>query len=169
MSKLSNTLHLWNNVLEDFKSAFPQSNPVIAGGAVRDFLMNNEAKDLDLFANLNERLNPHFPEDEIIDRLTNAARWTRVSRANLPELVFDGFAYGWWIGIILNNCKDQYYAVKGFDNFIGRSYYDGKTINIFPEAWDCMKTNTWGPNPERADRKHFETVNQRLGGILSYE
>lgn len=165
MSRLPNTLHLWDNVLEDFKSAFPQSNSVIAGGAVRDFLMNNEAKDLDLFASLNEEC----PEDEIIHRLETRARWTQVSRANLPELVFDGFSYGWWIGIILNNCEDQYYAVKGFDNFIGRSYYDGRTINIFPEAWHCMKTNTWGPDPERADPKHFETVNQRLGGILSYE
>lgn len=121
--KMKNGPELWNAVLDAVKTVYPQA--IIAGGAVRDYLLGFEPKDVDVFVVGEFAPIEHeaFTQLQVPDN-----RRSEYEGVRYVQFVDDYEAFGHQIQIVV--LLDRQVAlenlVETFDLGITRCWYDGQ-------------------------------------------
>lgn len=164
MDKHPNGPLLWSQILDQM----PKGS-IVAGGAVRDYLLGVEPKDIDVFFSMAE-----YPEGGLLnfqpilgDDL--ALDYTAVPAIDTVQRKVIG---GWTvdaIGLVMAE-PTPLSIVSEFDFAITRSWFDG-TLHDTVEAGNDRAAHTVtrliDTRPERS-RVRFERFNARMGGDWSY-
>ncbi len=170
---------LWDAILASFPAG-----AVIAGGAVRDFLLGVEPKDIDVFyghtvVGPTEPLKPGDTVDlsniscvpdarlglkRIDDQHERLTEYTSVTGINL---VSSGSLYGYRVDAIeMENFAGGAALVEGFDFGITRCWYDGQLHDTRESVTDRLNLTVTQLMPSRASRTEgrFNRFNERMGG-----
>lgn len=157
---MQNGPELWRNILKGMPPG-----AIIAGGAVRDFLLHEEPKDIDVFMAKqapNSFLNSNENFYDLLENDEDSSEYQGVK--NLAN-VYRGELYGFTVDVIEMEKFDPAEIVGDFDYAIHRSWFDGQ-IHETPEAMlDRMTRSATLLNdkkPERA-RDRFRSFNRRHG------
>lgn len=149
---IKNNPALWNSIL----SRFPEGC-VIAGGAIRDYFLNVEPKDFDVFGGLNLEPEPVEAEPgELVDfsslsdprcgldRVDNDyERTEEYEKLSNIQLVSQGTIGEHKVDyIVLTEFVDGKELVEGFDFGINRCWFDGKFIHYTEEFLQDWKNKT---------------------------
>jgi len=170
--KAANGSQLWTKILNAVREIYEPAYACIAGGAIRDFVMGDDAKDIDVFINLPDDA---FDAKKFVDQaeelgwqgIHKVARidpYLKDNKRGLTQAVVKGIVDGWSVDLIVTKGKTGEEIVKAFDFHICHQWYDGQIHNTKEAAFD-IKKGCWTPSrPLSADTKaHFERVNNRLG------
>ncbi len=161
---------LWDAIL----SRMPEGS-VIAGGAVRDYLLGFEPKDIDVFTGFPVGGNP----SDYLDFKPNDPRYGLFRIENEHER-FEEYAAvsnilcvssGTLLGvkvdaILIENFKSGAELIEGFDFGITRCWYDGE-IHDTPEAQrdrESLTVTLLSDEREMRSLARFERLNARWGG-----
>jgi len=112
----ANGPEFWDVILRDIRRENPSIQPIIAGGAVRDFILGGEAKDIDVWFYKSTRGGPTTAT------MHKAKRWTRVVPDDEDE---NEYASNSRLKMLHN------YAFYGWDvQLIG--------VDVFPWGWESL-------------------------------
>lgn len=171
---LKNGPELWDAILKEM-------NPgaVIAGGAVRDYLLDVEPKDIDVFMgnpvvppvssdpndlSFLEYRDPRNQLFRIDDRYERMEEYAAVSNITV---VSSGTMFGYKVDAIEIEDFDPATLLDGFDFSINRSMYFDQAIIDTEEARNDRERGTvtlkLGDRMERSE-KRFSRFNERMGG-----
>lgn len=145
---------------------------VIAGGAVRDFMLGVEPRDIDIFMKPDGWI-MNRPEgfDRIDDKVERECEYTALGAG--IESVSRGQLYGFSIDVIEIETPSPFDAAKlveGFDFAIARSWFDGQiqdTVEAQLDRYFRCVSLLISTRPERA-RRRFERFNKRMSGAFTY-
>lgn len=168
---------LWLSILAELPKG-----AVIAGGAVRDFMLGVEPKDIDVFMGPNDWIMDRPPGwHRIDDKDERAVEYRAVSGI---ESVSHGQRFGYEVDVIeiaVSEFAQKNFGAKpqrfnpeklvaGFDFAIARSWFDGQIHDTPEAALDRFFRNVTllhNNRPERSKRR-FERFNERMGGTFTY-
>lgn len=159
--KKANGPKLWAEVL----SHFPPG-AVVAGGCIRDYLLREPAKDIDVFMNCTDWPQGCFPGFAPLGEDRNEEYAAMPTIAVVARGVIGGRQID-AVGVILEgDALDGAELMNTFDFAISRCWFDGE-IHDTPEAAkdraDGTVTLLLGDRIERS-RRRFERFNARNGG-----
>jgi len=163
IKELENGLGLWAAVLEKIP------NGVIAGGAIRDFIMGVQPKDIDVFipsklfkASNFEQWEPH----------PNAVEY---EAGDHVDAVLQRKLFGWVVDLILVNLPETEESfgarvIKSFDFGITRSWFDGELHDTLEACHDREKGRVTLMLEDRLDRawKRFDRFNAAHGNSWTF-
>jgi hypothetical protein len=174
----ANGPELWKKLLDAVEEIYEPFYTCVAGGAVRDYLLKQEAKDIDIYVIPSEDI---FKDGarEVIEN-ANCLGWNAVEllpnnayqnrddgRPNPVVCVFRGHVFGRKVDLIflkttLTKGED---IVKSFDFKICQCWWDGEVHQTREAAYDMAKMQ-WTPVTKLTPttRGHFDRVNKRYGG-----
>jgi hypothetical protein len=168
---------LWDKLLSAVKEIYEPEYVCVAGGAIRDYLIGKDPKDIDIFVKLPEG---NF---KVADMLENAQclGWKHVAQAGFgaynenkhQRLVFKAKVFGRDIDLIfVVPQKTGREIVDTFDFTICQHWYDGE-VNSLPEAKYAIQKKLWTPvkglKLDNILREHYNRVNKRHGGIYKLD
>jgi hypothetical protein len=159
---------LWQKLLDAVKEIFEVGFAGVAGGAVRDYLCGVDAKDIDIFVDLDK--------DMTIEELLEEADqlgWGKLQHRPSPygeggSTVFDAFVFGRPVQLICVGTDTLEEHLDTFDYYINQCWYDGEIHKTAKAAYGINK-KVWEPIKELTDNlvTKFERVNKRVKGIYS--
>lgn len=174
--KIVNAPPLWDPILAAVREIYEPVYCCIAGGAVRDYLLGEAPKDVDVFMHLgNRKINlEEFYEiaQELgwqhVDVVGNAEPYLKdVGNDEKPLTIaaLRGRVKGVTVDLLLTNGKTGKEIVEGFDFHICEHWYDGE-VHSTPLGKVDVQKRQWTPSRQLTDvtKKHFDRVNKRLGG-----
>lgn len=174
---------LWDLILGDMPEG-----AVIAGGAVRDYLLGVEPKDIDVFyawpapseelppINL-DNLELHFVSDprvglhRIDDYYKRQEEYTAMTNINL---VSSGVMYGFKVDAVeMTEMKDGFDLVEGFDFAINQCWYDSNMAGMGQLAAsrrDMAENTVTLLSNDRRERSlaRFARFNERHAGAYTF-
>lgn len=159
---MDNGPELWNTILAHIPGG------IVAGGAVRDYLLARPAKDIDVFVPISwdppngfEGWLPHPEAEEYLA----GDHVAFVFQQQIEGIVVDLIGVQFHSGIEIIPFSGHAVAAS-FDFGVTRSWYDGELHDTFEAMHDREKgrvTLMRDDRPERALRR-FERFNERMGG-----
>lgn len=169
MDRLPNGPELWAEIL---KCCPPGA--FIAGGAVRDYLLGVEPKDIDVFAST-DTLVPNAPWQTEVFRRIDIPEDRRAEYEAMTEVdvVQRGRIAGWTVDLVYGWYEKEFSApkvVETFDFGLARCWWDGE-LHDTPEAAADRNNRTVTllikDRPFRAQQR-FDRFNARMGGDWTY-
>jgi hypothetical protein len=175
---------LWDKILNAVREIYEPEYVCVAGGAVRDYLLDVDAKDIDIFLCIDHTIDNKeaFLDTEAIMEDAGCLGWKNLvplGDANYQKgnknastlFVFQGQVFGWNVDVIVTTAKSGEEVVNGFDAYICQNWYDGE-IHSSSAAKEDIPKKLWrlrkGLKPEQALKNRFERVNKRLKGLLTW-
>jgi len=133
---------------------------IVAGGAVRDYLLGVNPKDIDVFVNVDRFTNPEGFETLGSDKDAEYDAMSEIA------LVTRGVIAGYQVDLVGVMFADAHDMIKCFDFGVTRCWYDGE-IHDTPEAAADRANKTvtlfLDDRLERS-RARFARFNERMGG-----
>ena len=175
---MKNGPKLWTAILANFPEG-----AIVAGGAVRDYLLGLEPKDIDVFISA-EVADPPSDDDELFSALV----WVRDPRFNLERIdnryerseeyaalnniavVSSGELFGYKVDVIeLDNQQTPLEIVSSFDFGINQCWFDTEIHDTAAALLDRQTRTIRLHHFDRLERSklRFDRLNERHGGIFS--
>jgi hypothetical protein len=156
----ANGPQLWDAIL----AGMPEGS-VIAGGAVRDFLLGFEPKDIDVFMGLHiDERDPRYGLYRIDNTHERFEEYTAVSNI---MCVSSGVLFGVKVdAVLIEDFEGGEKLIRDFDFGITRCWYDGQ-VHDTPEAKRDRENRTitlLSDEREQRSLARFERLNARWGG-----
>lgn len=181
---MNNGPALWTEILKHFPAG-----AIVAGGAVRDYLLGLEPKDIDVFITA-EQANPPYPEpplegDELMEfiltrcfdprmglgRIDNIyERQEEYKALNNIDLVSSGQLLGYKVdAIVLSDSPTPEEIVADFDFGINQCWFDTEIHDTAAATMDRQTRLIRLYHFDRTERSiaRFHRLNERHGGIFS--
>ena len=173
---MQNGPDLWTAILEQMLPG-----AVIAGGAIRDFILGVEPKDIDVFYGevpLPEVTDIDFSEihyfdlrcglhriDAVYERIEEYKAMTGIN------LVSTGEMFGYKVdAVLMDDFKGGFDLVEGFDFGINRCWWNGQINDTDEAAYDRENKVVTLLQHDRLERSQvrFDRFNARMGGGWTY-
>lgn len=173
--RTKNGPELWDKILSAVREIYEPEFVAIAGGAVRDYLLGEENKDIDVWVKCSGKV----PSDRALE-VAEELGWKEINpvyteyknngdSSNVLN-VFSGSSFGHRIDFIVIDKTTGKEVVDRFDAEINKCWYDGQ-VHTTPAARLDIQKRQWSSclpdNP--AAEKRFLRVNKRLGGKLKFK
>jgi hypothetical protein len=168
---VDNGPEVWDKMLTAVKEIYEPEMAIVAGGAVRDYVLGLQPKDIDIFIHLKEEL----PYATLVD-LANQLGWNNIqdvgnkygkSRQSLGhvQFVIKANVFSYSVDLCFTTAPSPEELIKAFDWNICQHWYDGQVNSTMAAKLD-VKKNQWTPvrTPDGASKEHFDRVNKRHGG-----
>lgn len=162
---------LWDKILEGVREIYEPEYVCVAGGAVRDYKLKQQPKDIDVFVKMKEDWHPNQLLDE-----AGSLGWKGVNlKGNAdyekipdPKIVLNGWVFEYNVDLIFQSKATGQGIVEGFDFGICQHWYDGELHSTVAGAYGLNK-KLWEVTPgfelDAVLREHFNRVNERHGKI----
>jgi predicted nucleotidyltransferase len=167
---MANEPDLWDKLLYAVNEIYEPTYAIVAGGAVRDYMLDENPKDIDIFVHYEgSREIPHIIE------LAEQLGWTDIQIKGNPDL-YKGKSLTWMtvsgryrgapVDLCFTDAKSAEEIVAKFDWCICQQWYDGKDIHATKAAKFDIAKKQWTPvgEPDKITMEHFDRVNKRHGG-----
>jgi hypothetical protein len=174
--KVVNNPELWNPILAAVREIYEPAYVCIAGGIIRDYLLGENPKDVDVFMNLGDK---KLDLDEIyekaqelgwqqVDLVGNAEPYLKDApngKKPLTVACLRGKVKGVTVDLLVTLCKTGREIVEGFDFHMCEHWYDGE-VHSTPLGKVDIQKKQWTPSRPLTDitKGHFDRVNERCGG-----
>lgn len=170
---MKNGPELWAKIL-----AVCPPGAFVAGGAVRDYFLGVEPKDIDVFVSTDVlQLNAHW-ETEVFRRIDGPdARTAEYLAMTDIDVVQRGTVAGWTVDLVyvgsLGTTKpfSANRVVESFDFGLTRMWFDGKKTHVLPEADADMinhQITRYVHNRPKRAQERFDRFNAAHGGDWRY-
>jgi hypothetical protein len=173
MKRPANTPELWDKMLEGVRDIYEPEYVCIAGGAIRDYLLKKEPKDIDIFIKLPDA---EYTGEFLLDNANSLA----LRKPHIVQNEYDQAKLEAVIrGTLSEYTVDLCFMDKGitgeeivgkFDFGICQHWYDGE-IHSTKAGEYGIKTLEWFPlkKIDKVMRNHFNRVNKRHGNIYTLQ
>jgi hypothetical protein len=167
---------LWDPILAAVREIYEPAYCCVAGGAIRDYLLGEDPKDIDVFMHLDREVNIKELYDlaqelgwqnvDVVGNVVgNAEPYLKDKQANGEPLTIAclrGKVKGVTVDLILTRAKTGREIVGGFDFHMCEHWYDGEVHSTPKGKYDLQKKQ-WTPSRPLTEitKKHFERVAAR--------
>lgn len=164
---------LWQQLIEGVREIYDPEWVVVAGGAVRDHLLQLPPKDVDIFVRRPKVAGKQL--GELLEQ-ANCLGWQNIHQVGRPgqyggqkpvEIVIAGDTLGHHVEMILVKEETPEQMFDSFDFEICKCWYDGE-IHTTPKASVDIQKRQFTPSGEltEASMARFNRINERHGKIF---